>query len=422
MPITKSGSVSDPLSLTKFVSTAASGQKAFEATVAGARWHIGPTAGAYFYDLGSGGYIVTPGSLYLPTGEVQALTFRPTGTNVFNLTNYVSDGASAVGMTIATANTFSTAGSKLVSILNGATEKVYFTYDGGYRSASSSMNLGNFTAALATSPTIASGLLNKIQTGQNANIYLEGTGGIAVPALVMHMSGNTYGWSMSTPGDTSGFQFSRWGEGGTLFLQPGYPDAYIKGYAGSAGITHIQSHNGSAYKDAIVLTNDTVAVSGTSITRSVGTGTGTAQITGTLSVNTTAVGNVGTGEDDLISYTLPANSLVGTGRGIRVSASGIAANNANAKTLKFYFGSLVLTHNLPTSEALRWRFSLEVFRTGTSAQLYTSQLIHNGSSTPIDVQQGTLTETETATILIKGTGEATTNDDIVMKHLLIEAL
>ena len=68
----------------------------------------------------------------------------------------------------------------------------------------------------------------------------------------------------------------------------------------------------------------------------------TSQQGGVLNVNTTAVGNVTTGEDNLITYSLPANTLSVNGMALRIVAWGLTANNANAKTLKVYFGTVVI--------------------------------------------------------------------------------
>lgn len=149
------------------------------------------------------------------------------------------------------------------------------------------------------------------------------------------------------------------------------------------------------------------------------------RVTGTISNDTTAVGNVGAGEDTLISKTIEPTGIIKTtnGYGIEVVAHGTGANNANAKTLKCYFGStVVLTHNLPVNETIRWRVTFHVSRTGASAQDYSAQLIHNGSTTPVDVELGSATESEAANIVIKCTGEATADNDIVQEGMLVKAI
>lgn len=153
-----------------------------------------------------------------------------------------------------------------------------------------------------------------------------------------------------------------------------------------------------------------------------GTSTGTAPIGGVANINVTAVGNVGVGEDDLISYTLPANALSSDGKAVRVRAWGTAANNANAKTVKLYFGATaILTTSLTVSVADSWWVEGLVIRTGSSTQDTVARLEETGSNT-MDMEVSTAAITDTATIVIKLTGEATSNNDIVNEGLLVEML
>jgi hypothetical protein len=136
-------------------------------------------------------------------------------------------------------------------------------------------------------------------------------------------------------------------------------------------------------------------------------------------VKTTAVGNVGTGEDTLQTYDLPANYLTSNGKGVRITAWGTKANNANAKTLKLYFGSAaILTHSLATGAAGRWRITAEVFRTASNAQDYNAFLV----GTDEDAEVGNTTQTDNAAITIRCTGEATDNSDILQEGMVVEFL
>ena len=153
-----------------------------------------------------------------------------------------------------------------------------------------------------------------------------------------------------------------------------------------------------------------------------GTSTGRAPIVGTANVNNTAVGNAGSGEDDLITYSLPANSLSGNGKGVHITAWGTTANNANAKTLKLYFGAVMLTNSLTVNLAGVWRIEADVFRTGSNAQDYVSQLVTTGAAGVAlnDIEVGSLTQTDSGAITIKCTGEATSDNDIVMEGLFVK--
>jgi hypothetical protein len=136
-------------------------------------------------------------------------------------------------------------------------------------------------------------------------------------------------------------------------------------------------------------------------------------------VNTTAVGNVGSGEDDLMTYSLPANALSANAKGVRIKAWGTTANNANAKTVKLYFGAVMLTNSLTTGSANRWTVEGLVFRTGSNAQDSFGELRETGTGNS-DIEVGTLTQSDSGTITIKCTGEATSDNDVVQEGFLVE--
>lgn len=173
---------------------------------------------------------------------------------------------------------------------------------------------------------------------------------------------------------------------------------------------------------------DTVAGVGTTAiftnkTFGMGTsGTGATPVAA-ANVNTTAVGNVGAGTDNLITYTLPNNALSANGKGVRITAWGTTANNVNAKTLVLNFGSAAIsTNTMTTSVAGLWRITAEVFRTGSSTQDYNSILLSNGAAgvAVVHSEISTATQTDTASIVIKCTGAATSDNDIVQEGMLVE--
>lgn len=145
-----------------------------------------------------------------------------------------------------------------------------------------------------------------------------------------------------------------------------------------------------------------------------------AGINGVAKVITTPVGNVGTGEDNLMSWTSPAAALSGDRQSYRIEAAGTIANNANAKTVKFYFGATtVLTAALPTSVAASWKISANVIRTGATTQVADAVLhVGNGTTYPI-VATAAPAETLSGTVVIKCTGTATANNDIVQSMMKI---
>lgn len=154
-----------------------------------------------------------------------------------------------------------------------------------------------------------------------------------------------------------------------------------------------------------------------------GTGTGLGLPSMVVNINTTAVGNVGVGEDDLMTYSLPADSCNSNGRTIRVTAWGTTANNVNAKTVKLHFGAtVILTTALTVSQVGVWKITAEIVRTGASAQEAVASLLQGGATTLVDVEQSAPSEAHASAITIKATGTATANNDVVQEGMIVEFL
>lgn len=143
---------------------------------------------------------------------------------------------------------------------------------------------------------------------------------------------------------------------------------------------------------------------------------------GALNVDVAAVGNITTGTDTLITYTLPANVLNANGRTLRITAWGTTANTAAAKQLVMVFGSqTIMTQALSVNLAGTWRIIAYVVRTGAATQDIFAELFQ--LSTVIDKHTITAgTQDDTATITIMCTGAATNTDDIVQQGLIVEIL
>lgn len=136
------------------------------------------------------------------------------------------------------------------------------------------------------------------------------------------------------------------------------------------------------------------------------------------------VGNVGTGEDDLQTFTIPAGFAfpVAT-RGIHVMQHGTFANNAATKTLRSYFGTgQVISGALTTNLAGNWHLEYWMYATGDDAQKYTAVLIvQTTAGTWLTVpSEGTMTQDDDAAIVVKCTGQATNNNDIIQTMQMVE--
>jgi hypothetical protein len=146
-----------------------------------------------------------------------------------------------------------------------------------------------------------------------------------------------------------------------------------------------------------------------------------AKVGGILFASTTAVGNVGSGEDNLITYTVPANTLATNGDSLWFEASGTVAANVNVKTLRVRFGtsgtSLILDGDISHGAvAGSWNLSGRIIRTGAATQMGYGSI---NSFNDFDDTVTGLDQTLSGTVSLRITGEATSNDDIVCQSLVI---
>lgn len=143
-----------------------------------------------------------------------------------------------------------------------------------------------------------------------------------------------------------------------------------------------------------------------------------------VSVPDSGTGNVGAGEDDLFTYTLPGGTLWRNGQGIEIQAFGTTAANGNNKRLKVYFGATVVADTgAVAANTDEWNVVVRVYRRGATVQ-YSIITASKFNGAPIT---GTTTftapaETLSGDITIKCTGEATSNDDIVQRGLVVRGL
>jgi len=155
-----------------------------------------------------------------------------------------------------------------------------------------------------------------------------------------------------------------------------------------------------------------------------GTGTGVAEASGKANVNTTAVGtDANTTEKDLMTYSLPANSLSVDGKLVKITAWGTTAANGNSKTMKLYFGATVV-RQLGTSAFNNqdWIAEAIVVRTGASAQDAIGTEKSNNSNIFLTHSEPAEDTTTATTIRVTGQNGTAAANDIVAEGMLIEYL
>ena len=140
-----------------------------------------------------------------------------------------------------------------------------------------------------------------------------------------------------------------------------------------------------------------------------------AKVGGVVSVNTSATGNVGTGEDDLHTYSVPADMLNANGDSVRFRFGGTFGATLNNKRLRVRFGSSLIfdTGALAITAATDWEIEGEIIRTGGATQKSVGTLRTSSSVLAAFCDYATPTETLSSANTLKVTGEATANNDIV---------
>lgn len=148
-----------------------------------------------------------------------------------------------------------------------------------------------------------------------------------------------------------------------------------------------------------------------------GTSATFAKVGGSIFYSTTAVGNVGAGEDDLLTTSLPANLLAVNGDSVRVFAAGSFATSVNSKRLRIRYGSTLLFDStaLSISLAADWVAYVEIVRTGATAQLASVSLTTGSTVLLASAAVVTAAETLSGAVTLKITGEATSDNDVQAK-------
>ena len=143
-----------------------------------------------------------------------------------------------------------------------------------------------------------------------------------------------------------------------------------------------------------------------------------------LTINTTTVGNVGTGEDDLRTYSVPAATLAVNGDHVEFEAAGTFAATANNKRVKAKFGATTIldTGVLAITAAGDWQITGKVIRTGAATQKCVALFTCTDAALPTLTDYSTAAETLSGAVTLKLTGEATANNDIVQELLIVRLL
>ncbi len=129
-----------------------------------------------------------------------------------------------------------------------------------------------------------------------------------------------------------------------------------------------------------------------------------------------------TAESTLLQYTLPASLLANPGDSIRIGCWGITGANTNNKTMKLYFGSVVIATATAATNNPGWNLRMNVRRrSATTPAIDSTGQVDTTLVSPVNADGA---ETLTGSVLIKCTGTNGTASaaDITAQGLLVEAI
>lgn len=140
---------------------------------------------------------------------------------------------------------------------------------------------------------------------------------------------------------------------------------------------------------------------------------------GTLNSQFTDVGNVGAGEDDLMAYTVPAGTLSTNGDFLEFTMD-FQFFTGNSKTLKLYFGSQLLFSSGTATPVAFVSVKGTITRTGAATQRCFISFVTSSTTWAYNSELSSPTETLSGAVVLKATGTATADNDIVQKLMTVK--
>ena len=347
------------------------------------------------------------------TGEV--LTFDAIGASV---QSYDADLAAVAGLSSSGLIARTGAGTAASRTTTGTANQVTVT-NGDGASGNPTLSLPQ-DIATTSSPTFGGAFVSNNQNAETQLSVANTTNGTVAQASVKMSSQNASGaYAGKMTAYSSSYSAATLGAdvpGNCTFITEGLGTPGLKfavrnasgtiGFytnAGSAGI-------GAAKLGLLVDASQNVSVRA-------GTDTARAKVGGTIRSDTTAVGNVGAGEDTLNTWTIPASTLAVNGESLEIEKAFSFAANANNKQLKIKFGATTIyASGAVAQNGGSAIFNIRIVRTSATTQdVYISSQLSASSLLPLPTPYQTTAETLSGTIVLLDTGEATANNDVVAR-------
>jgi hypothetical protein len=147
----------------------------------------------------------------------------------------------------------------------------------------------------------------------------------------------------------------------------------------------------------------------------------TGRVGGVVTSDFTPVGNVGAAETDLMQYTLLGGSLDNDQDFVEISAWGTFAANANNKQIRIYFGaSTIFDSTAIAFNNANWSVKLTIARQSISVQQCSLDFISSSNLLAVTTSYTETALNPSSNNIIKFTGTATSNDDLIQKGLVLK--
>jgi len=176
------------------------------------------------------------------------------------------------------------------------------------------------------------------------------------------------------------------------------------------------------FRDSLTPNLLTLAASGVlSLRAGLNTGTTVAKVGGTIHEDFTPVSNSGTGETDLMTYSVPANTLGTDNDYLEVEAFGeFTAPTGNA-TVKMKFGATTIFNTSAlafTSGA--WRLRARIVRGGATSQLTITSFDGDTTLVTVTAQVAAPAETLSGAVTLKCTGQSGASSEVTQEGFIVK--
>jgi len=176
------------------------------------------------------------------------------------------------------------------------------------------------------------------------------------------------------------------------------------------------------FRDSLTPNLLTLAASGVlSLRAGLNTGTTVAKVGGTIHEDFTPVSNSGTGETDLMTYSVPANTLGTDNDYLEVEAFGeFTAPTGNA-TVKMKFGAATIFNTSALAFTTgAWRLRARIVRGGATSQLTITSFDGDTTLVTVTAQVAAPAETLSGAVTLKCTGQSGASSEVTQEGFIVK--